>query len=73
MKKLFAALCIVAISAAACTDNKTTTETTESTGEGSTSSPEIKTDDRTQEIKDSTTMLDKKLADPNSTYSPDSL
>ena len=32
-----------------------------------------KVDSREQEIKDSTKMLDKKLADPNSNYSPDSL
>lgn len=76
MKKLIPALCIVMVSFTACTENSTTketTETTEATEATSTPNPETKVDDRTQEIKDSTKMLDKKLSDPNSTYSPDSI
>ena len=74
-----AALCIVIVSITACSENnitKETTETTEATETketNSTTNPEPKVDDHTQEIKDSTKMLDKKLADPNSSYSPDSL
>jgi thioredoxin-related protein len=76
MKKLISAICIVAVSFAACTENdstKETIETTETTEATSTMNSETKVDDRTTEIKDSTKMLDKKLSDPNSTYSPDSL
>ncbi len=73
MKKLISALCIVVVSFTACSENNTTKETTETTEVTSTPDTETKVDDRTQEMKDSTEMLDKKLADPNSTYSPDSL
>lgn len=73
MKKLIAALCIAVVSMTACTETTTTKETTETTDATSTPSTETKVDARAQEIKDSTEMLDKKLADPNSTYSPDSL
>lgn len=68
MKKLLPALCIVMASATACSDNSTK-ETTDS----NTTTETKKIDSREQEIKDSTKMLDKKLADPNSNYSPDSL
>ena len=79
MKKLIAALYIVTVSITACTETSTTKETTENaettekTERSSTTNPEPKVDDRTQEMKDSTKMLDKKLSDPNSSYSPDSL
>lgn len=68
MKKLLTAAAIVLVSMAACTDNssKETTTTTDST-------ETQKVESRANEISDSTKMLDKKLADPNSTYSPDSL
>jgi len=68
MKKLLTVSCIVLVFATACSDNSTkeTTTTNEST-------KTKKVDSREQEIKDSTKMLDKKLADPNSNYSPDSL
>lgn len=51
--------------------NSSTTETTGAPTVDSTAATEAQ--QREQEIKDSTKMLDKKLADPNSTYSPDSL
>ena len=68
MKKLLSAACILLVLLTACSDNSTkeTTNTTESTDTK-------KVDSREQEIRDSTKMLDKKLADPNSNYSPDSL
>lgn len=68
MKKLLTAASIMLVSITACSDSSTkeTTDATDNT--------EIKqTDGREKEIDDSTKMLDKKLADPNSTYSPDSL
>ena len=68
MKKLLAVNCIALLFATACSDNSTkeTTTTNEST-------ETKKVDSREQQIKDSTKMLDKKLADPKSNYSPDSL
>jgi hypothetical protein len=72
MKKLLTALCIVMVSISACSDNSTK-ETTESKTTETNTTETKKADSREQEIKDSTTMLDKKLADPNSNYSPDSL
>jgi hypothetical protein len=68
MKKLIPALCIVMVSVTACTDNSTK-ETTDSNKTTETK----KVDSREQEIRDSTKMLDKKLAYPNSNYPPDSL
>ena len=68
MKKLLTVSCIALLFATACSDNSTTETTT--TNE---STETKKTDSREQQIKDSTSMLDKKLADPNSNYSPDSL
>jgi len=70
MKKLltistFALLCFTA-----CNSNSKESSTTETSTGGSTDSATATP--REQEIKDSTTMLDKKLADPNSKYSPDS-
>jgi hypothetical protein len=52
----------------ACSDN-ITKETTNAADSTVMKQPES----REKEISDSTEMLDKKLADPNSTYSPDSL
>ncbi len=69
MKKLLTAAAIVIVCMTACNDSSTssTTSTTDSTGTNT------ETQSRAKEISDSTKMLDKKLADPNSTYSPDSL
>ena len=68
MKKLLIVSGIALVFASACSDNSTTESTT--TNE---STETKKVDSREQQIKDSTKMLDKKLADPNSNYSPDSL
>jgi PBP1b-binding outer membrane lipoprotein LpoB len=68
MKKLLIVVCIAMVSVTACSDNSTK-ETTDSNKTTETK----KVDSREQQIKDSTEMLDKKLADPNSNYSPDSL
>lgn len=70
MKKLlavstFALLCITACNSDS-KESSTTETSTSSSGDSTTAAP------REQEIKDSTTMLDKKLADPNNKYSPDS-
>lgn len=68
MKKLLIAACILLVFVTACSDNGTkATTTTKETTEMN------KVDSREKEIRDSTKMLDKKLADPNSNYSPDSL
>jgi hypothetical protein len=68
MKKILTAAAIVLVCMSACTDNssKETTNATDST-------ETQKVESRANEISDSTKMLDKKLADPNSTYTPDSL
>ena len=60
------------VSVTACSDNSTK-ETTESNSTETNSTETKKDKSREQEIKDSTKMLDKMLADPNSNYSPDSL
>ncbi|MEO7307937.1 MAG: hypothetical protein ABIR78_15145 [Ferruginibacter sp.] len=69
MKKLLTAATIVIVFMCACNDSSTstTTTTTDSTGTNT------EAGSRAKEISDSTKMLDKQLADPNSTYSPDSL
>ena len=56
------------VSITSCSDNSTK-ETTDSNKTMETK----KVDSREQEIRDSTKMLDKMLADPKSNYSPDSL
>ena len=56
------------VSIISCSDNSTK-ETTDSNRTTETK----KVDSREQEIRDSTKMLDKMLADPKSNYSPDSL
>lgn len=68
MKKLLTLSGIVLLFMVACNDNSTkeTTTTTDSTKTAGTESKE-------KQISDSTKMLDKKLADPNVKYSPDSL
>lgn len=68
MKQTLTASSIILMFLTACSDNskKETTNTTESTETN-------KIDSREKEIRDSTILLDKKLADPNSNYSPDSL
>ena len=60
MKKLLPALCIIMVSITSCSDNSTK-ETTDSNKTMETK----KVDSREQEIRDSTKMLDKMLADPN--------
>ena len=74
MKKLFLASGIILVLMTACNDSSTkettTTNSTEMTGTDTTKVTE--TPGRAKEISDSTKMLDKKLADPNSKYSPDS-
>ena len=68
MKKLLPVTCILLLFAAACSDNSTkeNTNTKKSTKTNQVNS-------REQEIRDSTKMPDKKPADPNSNYPPDSL
>lgn len=68
MKKLLIATCILFVFAPGCSDNSTkeTSTSTESTDTKQNGSKE-------KQMKDSTDLLDKKLADPNSNYSPDSL
>lgn len=70
MKKLLSAAGISLLLLSACNSNDTK-ETTEVTTPENSMSTEAQ--QREKEINDSTKMLDKKLADPNSTYSPDSL
>ena len=74
MKKLLSASGIVLLLMTACNDGgskeTTTTNSTEMTGSDTTKVTEAS--GRAKEISDSTKMLDKKLADPNSKYSPDS-
>lgn len=67
MKKLVAA-CILLVSVTACNDSSTkeTSNSNDHPGMNQANS-------REKEINDSTIMLDKKLRDSNSTYSPDSL
>ena len=75
MKKLLSASGIVLLLMTACNDGgtkeTTTTNSTEITGSDTTKVTEAS--GRAKEISDSTKMLDKKLADPNSKYSPDSM
>ena len=75
MKKLLSASGIVLLLMTACNDGgtkeTTTTNSTEMTGSDTTKVTEAS--GRAKEISDSTKMLDKKLADPNSKYSPDSM
>lgn len=66
MKKLVAA-CIILAFVTACNDNSTKETTSSNPNTGTEQS------NREKEISDSTKMLDKKLRDSNSTYSPDSL
>ncbi len=73
MKKLLTAAAITLLMVTACTENSTKETTNETETMNSTENTEVKQSDRAQEIKDSTKMLDEKLADPNSTYTPDSL
>ena len=72
MKKLLTAATIVIVFMSACNDKSSTTSTTTDSTATNTGA-NTGTTDRAKEISDSTKMLDKKLADPNSTYSPDSL
>ncbi len=69
MKKLLAAAAITILAITACNDSAEKSTTTTTTGSADTSKA-ISTE---QMINDTTKMLDKKLADPKSTYSPDSL
>ena len=75
MKKLLSATGIVLVLFTACnnsgTKETTTTNSTEMNATDNTKTTE--TPGRAKEISDSTKMLDKKLADPNSKYSPDSM
>ena len=74
MKKLLSATGIVLVLITACNDSgtkeTTTTNNTEMNSTDSTKTTEAQR--RAKEISDNTKMLDKKLADPNSKYSPDS-
>ena len=69
MKKFLSVAIIAVLLMTACNDSNTT----ETTTTGSDSAATTGEQGRAKEISDSTKMLDKKLADPNSTYSPDSL
>jgi len=69
MKK-FIAIVIVASFFASCEEKKSASSTETSTsGKNATE----QNDSREKEISDSTTMLDKKLADPADPHTPDSL
>ncbi|MEO6252584.1 MAG: hypothetical protein ABIO79_04730 [Ferruginibacter sp.] len=69
MKKLLTAATIVIVFLVACNDSSTSTTTTTTDS----AAMNTETRNRAKEISDSTKMLDKQLADPNSPYSPDSL
>lgn len=73
MKKLLTVAAVILLSVSACTESGTKETTNESETIKATEQTETKTTNRAEEVKDSTKMLDKKLADPNSTYTPDSL
>ena len=75
MKKILTAAAIVAVTMVACNSGTTTESatTTDTTAKPVESVEATEAQNRVQEISDSTKMLDKKLADPNSKYSPDSL
>lgn len=73
MKKLLAVAAIALFTVTACTESSTKETTNQTETNNATESKEVKSSDRAVDIKDSTKMLDKKLADPNSTYTPDSL
>ena len=73
MKKLLAVTAITLFTVTACTESSTKETTNQTETNNATESKEVKSSDRAVDIKDSTKMLDKKLADPNSTYTPDSL
>lgn len=73
MKKLLTAAVIATVFMAACNDSKTTETTTTNDSTATEINDATEAQKRAQEISDSTKMLDKKLADPNSPYSPDSL
>lgn len=72
MKKLFTVLC-VAVCLASCAENETKKEETNNSSTESTTTAPTEADRRSKEIDDSTKMLDKKLADPHDTHTPDSL
>ncbi len=68
MKKSLTVAAVVLVSIMACNNGDT------KQGAASDKTTESKdAQSREKEINDSTKILDKKLADPNSTYSPDSL
>ena len=71
MKRIFVLICVAAI--VSCTQTETKKEETTNSGAGSSTSSPSEADKRTKEIADSTTVLDKKLADPNDPHTPDSL
>ena len=74
MKKLLSATGIVLVLFTACNNSGTKETTTNSTEMNATDNKKTtETPGRAKEISDSTKMLDKKLADPNSKYSPDSM
>lgn len=70
MKKLLAISVFATLCISACNSDSKESTTTETSTNGSADSTNAAP--REKEIKDSTTMLDKKLADPNNKYSPDS-
>jgi len=71
MKKLITAAAIILVSFSACNNDSTKEGAT--TDKPAESKEATTAKDREKEINDSTKLLDKKLADPNSKYSPDSL
>lgn len=75
MKKLLTASVIVLVFFTACNESITKETTTTNSTEMPPTDGAVSTEtqSRAKEISDSTKMLDKKLADPNSKYSPDSL
>lgn len=73
MKKLLTVAAITLLSITACTESSTKESTNETGTTNTTENTGVKPSEREQEVRDSTKMLDKKLADTNSTYTPDSL
>jgi len=71
MKKLLLAAIVATAFTACAEEGKKESTSTESTTTNSGTGSE--TDRRAKEIADSTTLLDKKLADPNDPTTPDSL
>lgn len=73
MKKLLTAALFVTVFTTACNESKTSETPAAIDSTATEINDATEAQKRALEIADSTKMLDKKLADPNSNYSPDSL